>query len=678
MAIKQAKKASSFIHSVRVNTHVGGDYYAYRDTAKVVSTLKDIGILHVREGGRNFTANKQFGLAGIKMLYLTNPFNDAIVPNDTYLCTMEQGGASVENNFVAPMYPAELISILGEANLDGLEAVNEVDLNIWKYKVSRTDRTPINGDASSYASWINFIDKYNKDLKASISVYPNLSCVAGALGGTYTYNGKNPMLPVPAGIVGNGHYYTLEGGNGFNGKEGYIGINPYYAQVAFTGNLEGRDLTSSDINASDEGNSALLQACYEQPFKNGSPFWVTECGVHTGWDQRSMTYTSHAKALPRLFVENFRLGFEASYWYELIDQDSLADGQGGRENSFGLVKSDYSYKPGTVQLKALIAALGSPTDTRAAADSLDYSLSYVMPSDYTRSSLVKDVLVQKADGTFVLMVYHNVGIAITADGVRSTDLTHPNVAATLTLPKGYNIKNTTLRTDMVAPTATSVTNVTSYAFNVNDTVTILELTPYVAPAPAPAPTPTPTPTTTTTITDMGYSISKIGDSMTADLDVYLKASGWDIWDNADAGGFYYKLASSKVSNTVIAKVESITGGTEAWAKGGIMLRETLDANSKAICIVTTKANGTSVQARGSKGGYTGSSASDGAVSLPVFLKAVRNGTNLTLSYSKDGVTYKDLHKVTNFDFAENYLIGLAATAHNNAQVTTTKFTALSL
>lgn len=675
MALKQAKKASAMIHSVRVNSHTGGDYYAYRDVPKVISILKDIGIMHVREGGRNFTATKQFGAAGIKMLYLTNPFNDAIMPNDTYLATMEQGGVSVPNTFRTEMYPAQLIAELGESNLDGLESINEIDINTWKYKVSKADQTQVTTDQASYASWINFGDKYNKDLKAAMSAYPNLACVAGALGGTYTFNGKNPMLPVPAGIFGNGHYYTLEGGNGFNDKAGYIGINPYYAQVAFPGNLEGRDLNNTtDLGAGEEGNSALLRACYEPPFNNGSPFWVTECGVHTGWDQRSMTYTSHAKALPRMFVENFRLGIEASYWYELIDQDSLADGQGGREMSFGLVKSDYSPKPGTVQLKALIAALGSPTDTRAAADSLDYSLSYVMPSGYTKLGLMKDVLLQKADGTFVLMVYHNVGIALTADGVRSTDLTHPDVAATLTLPKGYNIKNTTLRTDLTAPTATSVNNVASYNFNVNDTIAILELTPYVAPAPTPTPTPTPTPVTS----DMGYSISKLGDSTTADMDVYIKASGWDIWDNADAGGFYYKAASSTVATTVICKVESIAGGTEAWAKSGIMLRESLAANSKAICLVTTKANGTIVQSRGSTGGYTGNVASVGTVSLPVFLKVTRNGSNLNMSYSKDGVTYTNLYSSTTFDFAANYLIGLAATAHNNSQVTTTKFTALSL
>lgn len=677
MVSKQAKKVASLMNSIAVGVHLTYDHYQNFDA--VTRVLTDIGIKHIRDGNRvNIPKLKQLAAKGIKTNFILNAYDDGIVPNNTYAISKMVDGQLVEDTTIEKWDVNRLIAEAGTDVIESVEAFNEIDLNSHKYFWSQADKSRVVNNPASAYHWVNYIDKVMRDLYAAVKANPNAAnvlVVGAALGGTYTFDGKTPLKPCGSFIDrGNGHYYGLEGGNGFNDMSSYIGINAYYANVAFPGNLEGRDLNNTtDLGAGEEGNSALQRACYEPPYE-GKPMFITECGGHTGWAQHNMSYKAHGKFIPRLYAEHFRLGFARSFIYELVNMGSNAESEGGREESFGLVQTDFTYKPGAVQLKAMIAALGDVEDNRASTDSLDYTLTYEMPAGYTKVGLVKDILLQKANGNFMLLVYHNIG-SVRVQEWRNPDLDHPDVKATLKLPKGYSIKNTTLRYDTALPTPFTTTNVSSYSFSVNDTVTILELAPYVAPV-TPPPTPT-TPPTTMPFTS-AYTLTKLGDASVVDMDITLKASGFDIWENSDRGSFYYRQAASTTPTTVVCKVESIIGGTEDWAKSGIMIRETLDHDSRAIGIFTTKAVGTLVQLRNGKGGYTEGLGYANTSSAPIWLKAVRDGAKLTLSYSKDGTTYTALHTVTNFDFSTNYYIGLAATSHNNSQVTTTKFTGLSL
>ena len=56
----------------------------------------------------------------------------------------------------------------------------------------------------------------------------------------------------------------------------------------------------------------------------------------------------------------------------------------------------------------------------------------------------------------------------------------------------------------------------------------------------------------------------------------VSSTGTDIWDNADQFRFVYKQLSGNGSITV--KVDSLIN-TNAWAKAGVMIRETLEADS---------------------------------------------------------------------------------------------------
>lgn len=600
MAVTQARKASDFYNSIGVNIHVG--YDAYADFPKLKATLLDIGIGHVRDGGRyNYPKLRELGAAGIKILAITNPYQDATVPNSSYYIT------DTSDN---KMTVSDVVSALGANILSGIESINEIDLNVWKYKWE--DGTPVSTDRASDRSWIKYIDKYVRDMSATMKADSNctgLEIIGAALGGTYTFDGKNPMLPIGSVITsGNGHYYE-NAGNAFNDGQTYIGINRYYGNTSFPGNWAGRDLKATDPAAGEDNNSALYRACYEQPY-SPAPMQVTECGWSTGYSPYSISYKVHGKYVPRLFAEYFRLGFKRSYWYEFLDQGSNKEGEGDRELSFGLVNSNYNYKPGAVQLKALIGVIKeSVPDTRSTIGSLDYTLAYTMPTGYTRSNFVKQVLLQKANGNFVLIVYHNIANADISGGGIAVDINHPSIDATLSFPKSYKLTALTLRDDAVAPTPVYTTT-SAFTFKITDTVTVIEIadgaasaTPALSPTPTPTTAPTPSPITSTTpFTDaIGFTMTVIN-STSGYCGINLYNTGADIWESSDSFTFDSK-PETKVNASIEAKV-GIPSKADTWSKSGLMYRADKSSDAAYYALIVLPDGKLIEQYRSTKGAGT--------------------------------------------------------------------------
>ena len=80
----------------------------------------------------------------------------------------------------------------------------------------------------------------------------------------------------------------------------------------------------------------------------------------------------------------------------------------------------------------------------------------------------------------------------------------------------------------------------------------------------------------------------------------VTGSGADIWSTADEFHFAYRSLTG--DGEIIARVTSLTN-TNAYAKAGVMLRETLTANSRfALMMMTPGANGAAFQYRTSTGG----------------------------------------------------------------------------
>ena len=120
-------------------------------------------------------------------------------------------------------------------------------------------------------------------------------------------------------------------------------------------------------------------------------------------------------------------------------------------------------------------------------------------------------------------------------------------------------------------------------------------------------------------------------------DIYtIKASGDDIWNAADGGYFAYRQVTGDFVMTI--RVLSIDG-TNEWAKGGMMIRNTLDANSVFVDMIAsnTAGNGVSLQYRSTKGGNAASyDQVSGVNSKPRSIRMVREGDTITGYVFADG------------------------------------------
>jgi hypothetical protein len=148
----------------------------------------------------------------------------------------------------------------------------------------------------------------------------------------------------------------------------------------------------------------------------------------------------------------------------------------------------------------------------------------------------------------------------------------------------------------------------------------------------------------------------------------VKGAGADIWGNADAFHYVYQPVNGNVE--IIARIASLTN-TDGWAKGGVMIRETIAANSKHAMVAATASNGVAFQRRASTAGVSEHTASTGTV--PVWLKLTRVDNLFTASQSTNGTTWTTIGTAT-ITMTSSVLVGLPLTSHLNGTLTTATFT----
>ena len=151
----------------------------------------------------------------------------------------------------------------------------------------------------------------------------------------------------------------------------------------------------------------------------------------------------------------------------------------------------------------------------------------------------------------------------------------------------------------------------------------------------------------------------------------VRGSGADIWGSADA--FHFAHAPLTGDGELIARVEITDNpGGDPWAKAGVMMRETLDADSRNAMTHLSSNNGNRFQYRSSAGS---SSSSAGSGERP-WIRLVRAGDVFTGYSSDDGESWTQLGSRT-IAMGETVYAGLAVTSHNNGHLTTAEFTHVS-
>jgi alpha-amylase len=154
-------------------------------------------------------------------------------------------------------------------------------------------------------------------------------------------------------------------------------------------------------------------------------------------------------------------------------------------------------------------------------------------------------------------------------------------------------------------------------------------------------------------------------------------AGADIYGTADAFSYIYQAVTGDV--TIIAKVISISN-TNAWAKSGVMIRGSVNANAMNAFMALTPSSGSTFQIRTSDGGATTTTESSG-IAAPYWVKLQRSGNTFSGYMSTDGVTWTQVGSSTTISMASSVQIGLASTSHadgtlcsavfSNVQIVTT-------
>jgi len=143
----------------------------------------------------------------------------------------------------------------------------------------------------------------------------------------------------------------------------------------------------------------------------------------------------------------------------------------------------------------------------------------------------------------------------------------------------------------------------------------------------------------------------------------MTAAGADIWGTADQFHFAYKTLNG--TGSIVAKVNSVSN-TNAWAKAGVMIRETLDAGSKHAFVCVTPGNGVAFQRRTDTDAISSSTNQTG-LTAPHWVKLERDAAgNFTVSHSANGTAWEPVENSIpmNIPMDSNVYIGLALTSHS--------------
>jgi hypothetical protein len=170
----------------------------------------------------------------------------------------------------------------------------------------------------------------------------------------------------------------------------------------------------------------------------------------------------------------------------------------------------------------------------------------------------------------------------------------------------------------------------------------------------------------------------------------ITGSGADIWGSSDQFHYGYRMLSG--DGEIIARVVSNGTGTNNWAKGGVMIRETLDADSKHTLMALTGSEGGGIafQGRQATGGNSSSYHGDLTVAPPYWVKLTRVGNTITAYSSADGVDWTlftdaspdnaggAMSNPIDVEMAADVYIGLFVTSHQSGERRTYTFDNVSV
>jgi regulation of enolase protein 1 (concanavalin A-like superfamily) len=173
-------------------------------------------------------------------------------------------------------------------------------------------------------------------------------------------------------------------------------------------------------------------------------------------------------------------------------------------------------------------------------------------------------------------------------------------------------------------------------------------------------------------TDIG-SPELSGSATYSSGEFHIGAGGADIWQASDEFHFVYQQVSGDVE--IAARIGSLAVPHE-WAKAGVMIRSSLNANAAHGFALASALHGVHFQRRPTDGAESLSTAatSDGA---PVWVRAVRSGTRITTYWSANGTSWSAIGSDT-VALGSSVYVGIAVTSHRVDTRTTASISNVSV
>jgi hypothetical protein len=412
----EAASTSEFLDSIGVACHLNYGWTPYKDFHTTKKLLVASGIRNIRDGGADpiaITRLRAMRAAGIRVTWVLDP-TEGVTPNPAYWTA-------------APRYTMAhfLKDVLGVTVADYVEVSNEIDIFYANKHWHMHDSSPLSADPKSPYFWGPYILALTRDTSRSLKADPAFSSIH-LLGPSF----GGISAGVPDGSLydlvdmGTFHPYMYRGNISAPSGIAYDGVPSYFVQ------------TTQPTVYIDEYPTYFRD--FQGPYKLGAhqkPMVATETGYYTGSSQYSISELAQAKYIPRIFAEYFRHSIAKTFIYELLDEG----GDGEMEHSFGLVRADLSPKPAYTALQSLTALL-QDGDHSFAPGELTYGFNPAPRGSFTRTQYAHDLLLQKSDGEFFLLIWHEISDANRTDrsgtAVMGTDIdvNPPALEVTITLP----------------------------------------------------------------------------------------------------------------------------------------------------------------------------------------------------------------------------------------------------
>ena len=150
----------------------------------------------------------------------------------------------------------------------------------------------------------------------------------------------------------------------------------------------------------------------------------------------------------------------------------------------------------------------------------------------------------------------------------------------------------------------------------------------------------------------------------------VTGSGADVYNTADA--FRYAWQTMTGDGSITARVTDVQN-TQPYAKAGVMIRETLNADSSQAALFLTPLEGTEFDVRNGTAASTVVAAHGAQHSAPYWVRLTRAGGQFTAYNSPDGVNWSMVGSPVAISMSTNVYIGLAVCSHADGLLNTAVF-----